>query len=482
MAGESTAQPSTWRAGAAEIDVTPPIGAVLAGYAHRTGGSTHIIDPLKAQCLVLQDGTDSHCALLTVDILGIAADVVREARHLISEQSGIPPERVLIACTHTHAGPAGPRGAFSDEGFLPTLPQRLAGLVRGALHNLRPARLAAGVGACDTVQLNRRDVHGPIDPEVAAVGVQDAETGALIAALINFACHPTILSGSQLGISPDWPGAARATVRTLCGPEAVVLCTNGACADINPTKLTEDPAEVRRVGTIVGATAARVLEELRALHGRAIVHASGLEPPGSPLGWGSAEKPAGAGAIRLDSAAIAASSRSVTLPMRAIPDRAQTEARITEARQQLEGLAREDPERRRQRFLLMRLQFERDRGPRPAGAREAEVQAICIGAAGCAAQSRGLHLGARLCLITAPGELFVEIGLGVKRAFAAAGAFPIVVGYANAAEGYLPTDDAFDWHGYEVGVSPFDRGTEPALRAAMLSAAAEALGHPLPAQ
>lgn len=74
----------------------------------------------------------------------------------------------------------------------------------------------------------------------------------------------------------------------------------------------------------------------------------------------------------------------------------------------------------------------------------------------------------------APGELFGEIGLAVKHTPTAAGLSPWVIGYANAPAGYLPTEAAFDWHGYEVGLSRYDRGTEPALISGVLGVAREA--------
>ena len=451
-----------WLAGAAEVDVTPPVGAVLAGYAGRTQPSDHILDPLRAQCLVLEGEDGVRCAIMTVDLIGVGREIVAEARDLIAEATSIPAERVLIAATHTHAGP---RGRGSVDAGTPGLAARLGGAARAAVHDLRPALLSFGAGTCDSVQLNRRDVEGPIDPEVLVLRVQDAESGQLRAALVNFACHPTILSSNQLGISADYPGALRRTVRALLGPEAVVLFANGACADINPTKLTQDRAEVDRVGTVVGAEAVRVLEELRALHGELVVSTPAQEPAGSVMGWGMAVKSQPAGYHRLEGATITGVLRTATLPTRAIAEPAVIEARIAEARELLPTLAPGDPERRRQRFLLMRLQTERTRGPREAGTREVEVQA--------------LRLGGQLVFVTAPGELFVEIGLHVKNALKATGAIPVVVGYANDSAGYLPTDAAFDWHGYEISVSPYDRGAEPALLGAMLEAASGALGRSL---
>ena len=48
-----------------------------------------------------------------------------------------------------------------------------------------------------------------------------------------------------------------------------------------------------------------------------------------------------------------------------------------------------------------------------------------------------------------PGELFVEIGLAIRSNSPVK--FTMVVGYAEDAIGYIPTDRAFEEGGYELG-------------------------------
>src|SRR4051812_15093494 len=59
--------------GAAETDITPPVGFRMAGYfSERLATGTH--DPLKAKALVLNDGKEQ-IALVFCDLIGMSLNV-----------------------------------------------------------------------------------------------------------------------------------------------------------------------------------------------------------------------------------------------------------------------------------------------------------------------------------------------------------------------------------------------------------------------
>jgi neutral ceramidase len=75
----------------------------------------HVHDELYARCLVLDDG-DTRIALVVCDLLGLHRSVSVEARRLIHEATGIPPQNVLISATHTHsAGTALGTNRYANE-------------------------------------------------------------------------------------------------------------------------------------------------------------------------------------------------------------------------------------------------------------------------------------------------------------------------------------------------------------------------------
>ena len=96
----------SFRVGFADRDVSPQIGdEAPGGYGKARHTAFH--DPCKARAAVFDDGTGP-VAIVGLDALLIRKPQVAEARRRITERTGIPGERVMIAASHTHEG--GPTG------------------------------------------------------------------------------------------------------------------------------------------------------------------------------------------------------------------------------------------------------------------------------------------------------------------------------------------------------------------------------------
>src|SRR3989442_8760419 len=100
-AGHSPA--AVLKAGVAVTDKPPPVGWRMSGYFYERL-STNIHDPLQAKALVFEQG-NKKAALVVCDLIGISRDLSSRARLQASRKTGIPPENILIAATHTHTGP-----------------------------------------------------------------------------------------------------------------------------------------------------------------------------------------------------------------------------------------------------------------------------------------------------------------------------------------------------------------------------------------
>src|SRR3954453_2057974 len=74
--------------GAAEIDITPPLGHRMAGYFDERL-ATGIHDPLKAKAIVMKQG-DEQIALVFCDLVGLSLNVTTNARAQVSDKTGIP--------------------------------------------------------------------------------------------------------------------------------------------------------------------------------------------------------------------------------------------------------------------------------------------------------------------------------------------------------------------------------------------------------
>src|SRR5438445_11656866 len=86
------------KVGAAEIDITPPIGHRMAGYFDERL-ATGVHDPLKAKALVLQQGKEQ-IALVFCDLVGVSLTITTNARAQASQTTGIPMPHIMICATH----------------------------------------------------------------------------------------------------------------------------------------------------------------------------------------------------------------------------------------------------------------------------------------------------------------------------------------------------------------------------------------------
>ncbi len=86
-------------AGAAELVISPPVGAPTLGTIQR---STGVHDDLYARALVLNDGR-KRVAILSLDLIGMDFALADQIRGAIAARTGIA--IALVHCTHNHSAP-----------------------------------------------------------------------------------------------------------------------------------------------------------------------------------------------------------------------------------------------------------------------------------------------------------------------------------------------------------------------------------------
>ncbi|MSU72651.1 MAG: hypothetical protein EXS43_09960 [Opitutus sp.] len=260
------------RAGAATSNITPELGTIIVGgFAPYPAG--HVHDELHARCLVLDDGK-TKLALVVCDLLGLHLSLSIEARRLIQEATGIPPEHVMISATHTHsAGTAlGQSRYVSDQPLDDNqrfIARRIADGVRRAVNLLRPAEIAFGTadipehvnnrrwfmregtvplnpfGKIDKVKMNApagssdlTEPAGPTDPTVSFIALREPN-GRPISVYAAYSLHYVGGVGAR-DISADYYGAFCEALKQLQKPSAdeapfVAILANGTSGDINNT-------------------------------------------------------------------------------------------------------------------------------------------------------------------------------------------------------------------------------------------------------
>jgi hypothetical protein len=430
-------------AGAAQVVITPPVGTFLEGYGARASGSVGVHDDLHARALVVDDGI-AQAAIVSCDLIGIDRHTTAAVRALVAAATDIPAPNIIVAATHTHGGPVGMH-RHDDQPLRDVQDRLIAGAVIEAWRNKQPCVLKAGRGSVDSVSQNRRDPGTPIDDALRVLLFDAPAHGdAPIASVVNFACHGTVLYHTNMQFSADYPGHALETVRKIVGPTPA-LFLNGACGDINPSWIEQDHGEAARVGSIVGAEAARRMQELRPLgQSNNAWNTSWNEILPRPVTTGDLIEPR-----------VRVATREVTVRLRDLGAPADYDARIADLDHQLAALSPTDGEARHR--LMEQWNFLRGSRTTSAFVRapnemRAEIQAIALG---------------RDCAILAlPGEFFTETGRKVQEA---AGIPHLLIAcYANHHLMYVVPRLEFARGGYEPGVSLLDEDAEEAFRAAAI--------------
>lgn len=221
------------RAGASRIDITPPIGFPMWGYASRKDEpSKGIRDPLSARAVVLAVGLDK-VALVSLDL---GRPPTRTGRELIARElkaKGIA--SFFLVASHTHHGPVLELDNWPKEKnpYVRDLERKIIQVILEADAALEPARLLIVRGE-ENFNRNRhsRRPDRPIDRELLVARLDSIKTEKPIAHLVNFAAHPTMLPDRLHEFSPDYPGFLAREVETERG--GVCLFLQGAAGDLSP--------------------------------------------------------------------------------------------------------------------------------------------------------------------------------------------------------------------------------------------------------
>lgn len=249
------------QAGAAAMDITPPPGYPMWGYARRHDAPClGVLDPLRARALVLAAGAQ-RIALVSLDLgrpptrrstAAIRASALRDSgiAHLflaashthhgpVLELDNWPPPAATgeglsgpLCCLTPYGGGLGWGGRAPSQPYVTRLENKLVDLIRQAARSLRPARLGV---ASKEIALNRnRHSHrpdAPIDRQLLVLRVEDT-TGKPIALAVNYAAHAILQDPRDRRFSADYPGALCTLVEKETGVPCLFL--QGAAGDLSP--------------------------------------------------------------------------------------------------------------------------------------------------------------------------------------------------------------------------------------------------------
>lgn len=397
-----------WKAGAADVDVTPDYPVRLSGYGSRTTEYERVARRLHANVLVLRWKEDLPAVIVTVDNCGVPAAVRAEVlKRLAVGGHAVADERFTLHSTHTHCAPMltgvlpflfgedlPADQAQRVERYTEDLTAKIVSTVVRAMGRMEPARLDWSAGKLyfgfnrrlktDSGFRNAQNFKGPSDHSLPVLCVKSADGQKLIATYANYACHCTTLGINE--IHGDWAGMAHAEME-LRFPGSVCLIAIGCGADQNPY-----PRGEKRFANYHGVSVAREIVRL-------------INQPMLPL-----------------SGPLNCVSNKVLLPFDKLPTAEEWKAKAASTNKHTAYHAK--------KHLAML-----ERGEKVPSALPYLIQVWTY--------------GSDLVTINLPGEVVVDYGLRFKRDFDPARTW--VNGYTNDVPCYIPSQRVWEEGGYEAG-------------------------------
>lgn len=429
------------KGGMAQVNITPQVGCRLAGHFYEIL-STGVHDSLWAKAMVLQQGKEKF-AFVFCDLIGMTPVVSTKVRQQAFARTGIPVKNIIVAAAHSHTGPLFygfqhtyfHDKAMADNGghdphertdYSVFLTSRIVKAIVEANNVIKPVQLETGAGERSGLSFNRRyymkngpvmfnpgplnpaiaGPAGPTDPEVGILMLRSAVSGAYEGGLTVFAMHADCIGGTEM--SADYPYFLEQTLKKKFGEKYISAFGLGTAGDINDVDVKKDEpiysaAKTERIGEALGRTVIDGLSTLRVI-----------------------ERPA-----------LAMLSEKIQLPLQ-VP----TEAQIDSAR-----------------VLINNLYAVKETGAYVANAggeygdflKRVEMSkylALEKRKKTVEVEVQVFRIDDETALVGLPGELFVDLGLAIKRG--SPFKHTIVMTVCNDKTSYVPTKKAFKEGSYEV--------------------------------
>lgn len=437
------------QAGVAKVDITDRAGPVN--------------DPLYVKALVVKDDATT-VAIVTVDAVAIGEighiknDFLPNVRARIKQELGIDPAGTLFNASHCH-------GIVCDD-----VEQRTFAAVRQAAANLVPVHVGVGAGQEDRIMENRRlflkdgreiDVRhayslppdeqiagvGPVDPQIGILRLDRAD-GRTLAVVYNFACHP-IQGVPSGGNTADITGFASQVIEDNLSEGAIALFLQGCGGDINPVRYKDvaNPRDAQPLGNLLGLSTLKALRGIRCqADDRLVVLNEQLALPRADVAQRIIS-------LEAEQQRLLGSLRGTTLNLKTFIPLAvkynlsdefpsyYSHRYLHEEQLGRDDLRKLDAANRRDMQQYMRNIHTMEQLTRVqtnlALLRKHQADNLAAGSRTIDVEIVGLRIG-DFVLVTFPGELTVETGLGIKQASPHERTF--VAGYTNGYIYYAPTE------------------------------------------
>lgn len=395
-----------------------PLNVLMSGYIERANGNVGVHDELFTRCVTLYNGK-TQIVIISNDLLEIDREITLNVRWALKEKFAVPFENIMICSTHTHSGPAITAWDLSVRDYIKNdnikrlkkeITQTIIDNALLCMSDLKTVNIGFAKSECRGVASNRMDKNSISDYSVNTIQLTD-KSNDVVAVIVNYACHPTVLGADNLLISGDFPGdMAKRLERHFTNSTALFI--NGACGNQSTrfTRKEQGFEEVERMGALLFDSVITALSEKKNTN---------------------------------EFVALNAALGNITLPKKVFPPREDLVRNLAIAETARNSALNKSISSGEIRLAVTRYQgalisLNLSEILNKSGNINSEIQVFRIG---------------NIEIVGVPVELFVEYGLEIKSKSLSPNT--IIAGYANEVLGYVYTKEAAEKGGYEVFASPF---------------------------
>ena len=427
---------NTLQAGFGRVNVNSMMGIRLRGNG-LIRPADGILDDLEINALAVSDG-EKTAIMIALDSCAMEWECAKEFKRSISESTKLPQEAIYLHAVHTHTAPFLRKNTSDplEKEYFQFVSRKMADVSLLALADMKPSKMGYNVGTAPELAFVRRflmkDGTTKTNPKIndpnvlRPIGKADHRVGVLrfdregkeSIVLVNYGNHPDVIGGCKL--SADWPGALRREVERII-PKTKCVFFNGALGDVNhincfpwlkgEERMSESAfghgyAYSQYIGRALACTVAQAYDFTK----------------------------------YREVCSISFMQKMITVPTNMPKPEDMPEAHRLQRlylEKGLEALPGDEMEQNTLVYETKRM-IDFEHGPE---AMDIQISAVGIGP---------------VALIGAPGEMFVETGMKLKKTKGWDLVLPTSI--TNGYYSYLPTNEAFLEGGFEARTSEFKKG------------------------
>ena len=216
---EDGEEKSSLQVGFGKCNMMPETVVTIAGGEDPNRLSTGYLDYLTASCIAFSDGNKT-VLLFTTDMQCLTTNFLGNIYDVISRETGVPKEDIMISCTHDHSSPSMTMSHTGISEFRSgPFAYAMLDSAKAAIKDLAPAETYIGESKTEGMvfvrHYNMEDgtVAGPaygnlVPDEIVKFDRSAASKKDIV--LFNLGCHATYYSSTATSnLSADFPGPAR---------------------------------------------------------------------------------------------------------------------------------------------------------------------------------------------------------------------------------------------------------------------------------